>query len=76
MCRLDGGHLAAISRLMANPKVEFRVPVQSYAALEYLKRFGHYGDSVGEIARSLMNRELDDLRRGGVIPPNLPKDAA
>jgi hypothetical protein len=56
---------------MANPKVEFRVPPPSYAALDYLRRFGHYGDSVGEIARTLMNRELDDLRRGGVIPPDL-----
>jgi hypothetical protein len=60
----------------ANPtrKVEFRVPLPSYAALEYLRRFGHYGGNVGEIARTLMNRELDDLRRGGVIPPNLPSE--
>ena len=58
----------------ANPtrKVEFRIPIPSYAQLDYLTKFGNYGGTPGEVARTLLNRELDDLRRAGVIPPELP----
>jgi len=52
--------------------VEFRIPVPTYAQLDYLTRFGNYGGTPGEVARTLLNRELDDLRRAGVIPPELP----
>jgi len=49
-------------------KVEFRIPVPSYAQLEFLTRFGQYGGTPGEVARFLMNRELDDLARTGLLP--------
>lgn len=53
----------------ANPtrKVEFRIPVPSYERLEMLARIGDYGSTAGEVARFLVNRELDDLRRAGVL---------
>jgi hypothetical protein len=55
----------------ANPtrKVEFRVPLPTHARLEELAKIGHYGGNPGEVARFLMNRELDDLTRAGVLPP-------
>jgi hypothetical protein len=58
----------------ANPtrKVEFRMPVPSYARLEALAKLGDYGGTPGEVARFLVNRELDDLRRAGVIKSDQP----
>ena len=55
----------------ANPtrKVEFRIPVPTHARLEMLAKVGHYGGTAGEVARFLMNRELDDLTRAGVLKP-------
>jgi hypothetical protein len=51
----------------ANPtrKVEFRIPIPSYEMLERLAHIGPYGGNAGEVAKFLMNRELDDLIRTG-----------
>jgi hypothetical protein len=58
----------------ANPtrKVEFRMPLPSYGRLEALAKLGDYGGTPGEVARFLVNRELDDLRRAGVIKAEQP----
>jgi hypothetical protein len=47
--------------------VEIGLPPEEYACLEYLKKEG-YGNNPTEVARYLIRRELDDLRRTGVLP--------
>jgi len=37
-----------------------------------LAQIGHYGGTAGEVARFLMNRELDDLTRSGVLKIEQP----
>lgn len=48
--------------------VEVGLPPEEYACLEYLKKIGGYGGNPTEVARYLIRRELDDLRRAGVLP--------
>lgn len=54
-------------------RVEFRISAPSYERLEFLAKKGLYGGSVGEVARMLVGRELDDLTRANVLPLDLPE---
>lgn len=54
-------------------RVEFRISAPSYARLEFLSKTGLYGGTVGEVAKSLVGRELDDLTRVQLIPLNVDK---
>ncbi len=66
---------SAMARKNANEsrRVEFRISGPSYERLEFLAKTGLYGGSVGEVARMLVGRELDDLTRAKVLPLELPE---
>jgi len=49
-------------------KVEPRLDPKAYACLEKLVELGGYGSNPTEVAKYLIHRELDDLRRGHVLP--------
>ena len=55
-------------------RVEFRISAPSHARLEFLAKTGLYGGTVGDVARFLVNRELDDLTREKVLPLQLPSE--
>jgi hypothetical protein len=57
-------------------KVEIGFPPDEFACLEALKKIGGYGSNPTEVARYLIRRELDDLRRAGVLPVMLPAFSA
>jgi len=48
--------------------VEIGLPPEEFACLEFLKKVGGYGANPTEVARYLLRREFDDLRRAGVLP--------
>lgn len=48
-------------------KLEVGLPPEEFACLEFLRRLGGYGSNPTEVARYLIRRELDDLRRAGVL---------
>ena len=49
-------------------EIGFALTEQQMRELKFLVGWG-YGTSPAEVARFLLERELDDLRRSGVIPP-------
>jgi hypothetical protein len=65
---------------MARPKkdvpsrpVDFLIPGNAYARLEFLARLGMHGDSPTDVARFLISDGLAKLWREGKIPDELPE---
>ena len=50
-------------------KVDIAIAPATYAALQQLVKIG-YGQTPTEVARYLIQREVDDLRRTGVVKPD------
>lgn len=48
-------------------KVEPRLSPKAYAQLQRLVEIGNYGSTPTEVAKYLIQRELDDLLRSGVL---------
>lgn len=53
-----------------NQKVEPTLTPELYACLVKLAELG-YAPTPTEVARYLISREIDDLKRSGVLPPML-----
>jgi hypothetical protein len=52
-------------------KVEPTLPADAYTCLEFLAKMRRFGDTPSAVARYLILREIDDLTRSGVLPPQL-----
>ena len=54
-------------------KVHPSVPDDVYQCIELLVESGRYGSNVGDVARYLLIRSIDELTRANVLPLTLPK---
>jgi len=50
-------------------EVKPKLPADAYACLERLAAMGRYGSNPTEVAKYLIIREIDELTRSGLLPP-------
>ena len=55
-------------------KLDLTVPADTHACLVRLAAQGRYGSTPAEVARYFVVRQVDDLTRAAVLPPEPIKD--
>jgi hypothetical protein len=53
-------------------KVEPTIPAGAYACLDHLAKRGRLGNTVTDVARTLLIQAINDLTKDGILPPELP----